>query len=182
MHSSIRRLTTANLFGCAIIELITLRQIVSVKYVFVYNDKKQSFEDLLDGSASTVHRNLRALAVDLFKVFKGLSPVIFAEAFPVRQQSQYNIRNYSYFPMLCAKTVNHELEFAITRFKIVRLYTSPYETDSINEFKHVLKTWKPDLSSCRLCSLKQLYIYFSLFSYLFESMEFICNLTWDHWF
>ena len=56
------------------------------------------------------HRNLKALAVELFKVFKGLSSVIFTEAFPVRQQSQYNVRNYSYFAIPCAKTVNHGLE------------------------------------------------------------------------
>ena len=29
----------------------------------------------------------------LFKVFKDLSPVIFAEDFPVRQESQYNLWN-----------------------------------------------------------------------------------------
>ena len=77
-----------------------------------YNNKKLSFNDLLeeDGSVSIHHRNLRTLAVELFKVFKGLSPVIFAEAFLVRQQSQYNMRNYSYFAMSRAETVNHGLE------------------------------------------------------------------------
>ena len=47
--------------------------------------KKPSFKDLLekDGFINIHHRNLRALAVELFKVFKGLSQVIFAEAFPV---------------------------------------------------------------------------------------------------
>ena len=78
----------------------------------IYNDKKSCFKELLekDGSVSILHRNLRTLAVELFKVFEGLSPVIFAETFPVRQQSQYNMRNYSYFAMPLAKTVNHELE------------------------------------------------------------------------
>ena len=56
------------------------------------------------------HRNLRTFAVELFKVFKGLSPVISTEAFPVRQQSQYRMRNNLYFAMLCTKTVNHGLE------------------------------------------------------------------------
>ena len=56
----------------------------------IYNDKKSSFKNLLvkEESVSTDHRNLRTLAVELFKVFKGLSQVFLAEAFPVRQQSQ----------------------------------------------------------------------------------------------
>ena len=76
------------------------------------NDNKSSFEDLLkkDGSVSIHHRNLRTLAVELFKVFKGLSSIIFAEAFTVRQQSQCNMRNYSYFAMPRVKTVNHGLD------------------------------------------------------------------------
>ena len=61
----------------------------------IYNDKKSSFKDLLekDGSVSTIHRNLRTLAVELFEVFEGLNPVIFAGAFPVRRQSQCIMRN-----------------------------------------------------------------------------------------
>ena len=49
----------------------------------IYNDKKSSFKDLSekDGSASIHHRNLRTLAVKLFKVFKGISPVIFVKVF-----------------------------------------------------------------------------------------------------
>ena len=123
----------------------------------IYNDKKSSFKDLLEkhGSVSIHHRNLRTLVEELFKVFKGLSPVIFAETFPVRQQSQYNMRNYSYFAMPRAKAVNHGLE------KLSYLGSKLWDSmqshmkkmDSINEFKHVIKTWKPDLCSCRLCKV-----------------------------
>ena len=120
----------------------------------IYNDKKSLFKDLLekDGSVSIHHSNLRKLAVELCKVFKGLSPVIFAESFPVKQQSQYNMRNYSYFAMPRAKTVNHGLE----RFLYIgsKLWDSIHtshmkEISFINEFKHVIKTGRPDLCSCR---------------------------------
>ena len=121
----------------------------------IYNDKKSSFKDLLekDGSVSIHYRNLRTVAVELFKVFKG--PVIFSEAFPVRQQSQYNIRNYSYFAMPRAKMVNHGLEsLSYIGSKLWDSIPSHMkEIDSINEFKHVIKTWKPDLCSCRLCKV-----------------------------
>ena len=130
-----------------------------MKYVFVYFiiTKKSSFKDLLEkgGSVSVHHRNLRTLAVELFKVFKGLRPVIYAEAFPVRQQSQYNMRNYSYFAMPPAKTVNHGLEsLSYIGPKLWGSIPSHMkEINSINKFKHVIKTWKPDLWSCRLCKV-----------------------------
>ena len=82
-----------------------------MKDVFVYfiMTKKTCFKDFLekDESVSIHPRNLRTLAVELLKVFKGLSAIIFAEAFPVRQQSQYNMSSYSYFAIPPAKTVNH---------------------------------------------------------------------------
>ena len=81
----------------------------------IYNDKRSSFKDLLekDGSVSIHHKNIGTLAVDLFKVFKDLSPVIFAEAFPVRQQSQCNMRNYSYFAMLVPKRSINNLNMSL---------------------------------------------------------------------
>ena len=101
------------------------------------------------------HRNLRTLAVEMFKAFKGSSPVIFAEAFPVRQQSQYHMRYNSYFAMSRAKTVNHGLESL--SYICGKLWDSiPFhmkKIDSINQFKDVIKTWKPDLCSCRLCQV-----------------------------
>ena len=74
--------------------------------------KNHLFVDLLekDVSVSIHQRNLRTLAVELFKEFKGLNPLTFAEAFPVRQQSHYNMKNYSHLAIPRAKTVNHGLE------------------------------------------------------------------------
>ena len=44
------------------------------------------------------------------------------------------MRNYSYFAMLRAKTVNHRLE------SFLYMGSKLKEVDSINEFKHVIKT------------------------------------------
>ena len=108
-----------------------------------------------DGSVSIHHRNLKTLAVELFIVFKGSIPAIFAEAFPVRQQSQYYMRNYSCFAMSRAKTVNHGLEsLSYIGSKLWDSIPSHMkEIDSVNEFKRVIKTWKPDLCSSRLCKV-----------------------------
>ena len=57
------------------------------------------------------------------------------------------MRNYSYFAMLRVKTVNHRLE------SLLYMGSKLKEVDSINEFKHVIKTCKPDLCSCRLCKV-----------------------------
>ena len=76
----------------------------------IYNDKKSYLEDLLekDEYVTTHDRTIRTLALEFLKDFKNLSSVIFAEAFPVRQQSQYSKRNDSYFAMHPNKTVNSE--------------------------------------------------------------------------
>ena len=76
-----------------------------------------------------------------------------------------------------AKTVNHRLK----RLSYIgsKLWGSipshKKEIDSINEFKHVIKTWKLDLCSGRhrKVYLQNIGYFLSLFSYLLEFMEFI---------
>ena len=95
------------------------------------------------------------------------------------------MRNYSHFAMPRAKTVNHGLESLL--YLGSKLWDSipshMKKIDSINEFKHVIKTWKPDLKSLftkhwifvvSVYSRLPYVIHFlSLFSYLLEFMEFI---------
>ena len=68
------------------------------------------------------HINLRTLAGDLFNVFKGLSLFIFAEAFPVRHQSQdiNTIRGITHI-LLCRRQNGQPWirKFVVHRFKIV---------------------------------------------------------------
>ena len=50
--------------------------------------KKSSFEELLesDGSASIHHQNIKFLAIEMFKVFKGAIPQIMKKNFSLEMQ------------------------------------------------------------------------------------------------
>ena len=50
----------------------------------LYNEKKSSFHDLLekDSSVSIHHRNLRALATEMYRIYNGMAPEIVTEIFP----------------------------------------------------------------------------------------------------
>ena len=60
----------------------------------VYNDKKSNFNELLvkDGSVSIHHQNLQKLAVEMFKVSRGLSPQIINKLFQFREQIPNELR------------------------------------------------------------------------------------------
>ena len=59
------------------------------------------------------------------------------------------MKNDSYFAMPRAKTVNHRLEslsnIGSKLWDSIPSHMKEIIKDSINEFKHVFKTWKPDL-------------------------------------
>ena len=73
---------------------------------FIYNDKKSSFEELLeiDSSVSIRDRNLRAFAI---AIYHGITPIIMNEIFTLRHQNQYNLRNWAHFDFPKVRTVNH---------------------------------------------------------------------------
>ena len=65
----------------------------------VYYDKKSNFNKLLIkiGSVSIHHQNLHKLAVEMFKVSRGLSPEIVNELFQFREQIPYELRQRPQF-------------------------------------------------------------------------------------
>ena len=78
----------------------------------IYNDKRSSFEDLLekDNSVSIHHKNLQALAIVVFKVHTKTSPEIIQEVFLVKEQGNYNLRKQTDFVIPQVKSVNCGLE------------------------------------------------------------------------
>ena len=78
----------------------------------IYNDKRSSFEDLLekDISVSIHQKNLQALAIEMFQVHTKTSPEIIQDVFQVKDQGNYNLRNQTDFVIPQVKSVNHGLE------------------------------------------------------------------------
>ena len=84
----------------------------------VYRDENLSFENLLikDGSVKIHDRNLQSLAIEMFKVDKGLAPTFMNDIFSRNANAHAenvssNTRSNSRFYNLCnPKTVNYGLE------------------------------------------------------------------------
>ena len=120
----------------------------------IYNDKQSSFEELLikDNSVSVHHKNLQALAVEMFKVYYKTSPEIMQEVFLLNEQGQYFLRNPTDFVVPAIKTVNHGSESI--RFLGPKLLESLpnylKNKDSVESFKMAMK-WIPQSCRCRLC-------------------------------
>ena len=67
-----------------------------------YQDHIFTFQKLFnkDNSVSINHRNLQALATEMFKIHRGLSPDVLREIF-VTKISLYNLRRNNTFERLC---------------------------------------------------------------------------------
>ena len=109
----------------------------------MYNDKKSSFEELLeiDSSVSIHDRNLRTLAIEMYKIYHRISLTIMNEIFTLRHQNQYNLRNWTYFDGPKVKTVNHGSESVRYIGPKIWEITPTYikELDTINKFKIAIK-------------------------------------------
>ena len=121
----------------------------------IYNDKRSSSEDLLekDNSVSIHHKNLQALATELFKVYNKTSPEIMQEIFTIKEQGEYNLRNQADFVVPYVKSVNSGFE-SIRHIGPKIWESLPQDLknkETIDSFKTAIKKWKPDSCPCHLC-------------------------------
>ena len=118
-----------------------------------YQDHISTFQELLnkDNSVSIHHRNFQALATEMFKIHRGLSPDILREIF-VRKISLYNLRRNNTFERRQVHSVYHSTE--LLSFLGPKIWDlAPLELkqlESLEIFKLKIKKWIPFESPCRL--------------------------------
>ena len=121
----------------------------------IFNDKRSSFEDLLekDNSISIHHENLQALAIKMFKVHTKICLEITQEVFLVKEQGIYNLQNQADFVISRVKSVNYGLEtIRVLGPKIWESLPNDLKNkESVDSFKTAIKRWKPESCPCRLC-------------------------------
>ena len=121
-----------------------------------YGDRSSSFENLLkkDNSVSIHHRNIQALATEMFKVKNNIAPEIMKELFAPKMSS-YDLCNNNSFKRRRVKSVWHGTEsVSYLGPKIWDLVPSEIkEPGSLNGFKFKIKRWVPEGCPCRICKI-----------------------------
>ena len=120
----------------------------------VYNDFQSTFDELLDRDKSFTihHQNIQTLAIEIYKIFHGLSTSNYKELFVFRNNN-YNTRSkYD----LTIPLVNSVLKGQNSlRYLGPIIWNSiPLNircVDNFNIFKSKIRQWKPVDCPCRLC-------------------------------
>ena len=116
----------------------------------ICEDKGSTLAQLLekDSSVSIHTRNLRFLAVEMFKVNKGLAPTIVNDLFPLKEMNNYNLRHKLFFKIPRNETVRNGFEsISYLGPKIWEMLPSEMqECDTFFEFKsEILESYKLSL-------------------------------------
>ena len=120
----------------------------------VYKDENLTFEELLvkDGSVTIHHRNLRRLAIEMFKIKNHLSPTPVQNLFKMCS-NVYNLRNEKCWELPRVRTVNFGKESLRYR-GIITWELLPQEikdSQTLSVFKNRIKGWRSQGCTCRLC-------------------------------
>ena len=122
----------------------------------IYNDKQSSFIKLLekDVSVSMHQRNLQILAIDMFKVSNGLSPVLMNDIFKLRGEETYNLTKISPFYKPVVNSVYNGTE-SLSFFGPIIWHLVSNELKDIGNLapfkKKKIKKWSPEKCRCRAC-------------------------------
>ena len=121
----------------------------------VYNDYDSSFDKLLekDNSVTIHHRNIQALAIEIFKVINGISPKFMNEIFDLKGESKYCSKFC--FKSRNVKTTKYGTEtLSFLGPKIWYLVPKDIKDSvALDEFKRKIKSWKPVNCPCRICKI-----------------------------
>ena len=127
----------------------------------VYQDEPSSFQELLskDGSVTVHHRNIQSLAIEMFKVTKGVAAVLMEQIF-VNNPSAYtehvsaNTRSKStFYNCVNPKTTKYGLD-TLRSFGPKVWDMIPTELKNIKSlpiFKKEIRKWTPANCPCKLC-------------------------------
>ena len=121
---------------------------------FAYGDENRSFEDLLemDGSVRIHHRNIQAMAVEMFKVKHGIGTNIMGDIF-IKRDNNRGVRrsNEFYLPQVNTVHYGHD-SLRFFGCKIWGIIPGDIKNcQTISSFKKSIKSWVPSLCPCRLC-------------------------------
>ena len=97
------------------------------------------------------HKNLQILTTEMFRVDTGSTTDFLNEVFPLKQPSNYNLRNQQEFTLRPMKSVHYGLNslsylgpriWELLRNNLKRL-------ESVEAFKSKIKSWIPENYPCR---------------------------------
>ena len=125
---------------------------------YVYGDDVRSFEDLLemDGSVKVHHRNIQAMALEMFKVKNGSATEIMNNIFKInRNPNRPATRSFDSNPFCLprANTVHYGHDsLGYFGYKIWNLIPEEIrQKETVAGFKNAIKSWFPSICPCRLC-------------------------------
>ena len=116
------------------------------------SNKSSSYGKLLtkDTSVTIHHRNIRALAIEIYKLIQGISPPLLNEVYVPRQCS-YELRG----ERRTDKSVRYVTEsISSLAPKIWEILPNEIkDSDTLQIFKAKIKKWVPVECPCRLCKI-----------------------------
>ena len=121
-----------------------------------YNDKSSSYRELLtkDRSVTISHRNIRALAIEIYKVIQGISLPLLNEVF-VPRQCNHDFRGNNFLERRRVKSLSYGTEsISFLAPKIWEILPNEIkDSGTLRIFKAKIKKWVPVECPCRLCKI-----------------------------